>query len=83
MVALFFGGFNGLPFLPGIVNFAIKWLVVYFLFTVVTSSFYRLRQDQLVHLCWKYLLPLSVLNVVLAMFAIAYFPALLPLVGGG
>ncbi|TFH11802.1 MAG: NADH-quinone oxidoreductase subunit H [Candidatus Thorarchaeota archaeon] len=83
MVALFFGGFNGLPFLPGIVNFLIKWLVVYFLFTVVTSSFYRLRQDQIVHLCWKYLIPLSVLNIVLVMFAVVYIPGLLPLVLGG
>ncbi|TFH01420.1 MAG: NADH-quinone oxidoreductase subunit H, partial [Candidatus Thorarchaeota archaeon] len=83
MVALFLGGFNGLPFLPGIVNFIIKWLVVYFLFTVVTSSFYRLRQDQIVHLCWKYLIPLSILNVVLVMFAMVYIPGLLPLVIGG
>lgn len=82
MVALFFGGFNGLPFLPGIVNFVIKWLVVYFIFTVVTSSFYRLRQDQIVHLCWKYLLPLSILNVILVMFAMVYFPWLIPIVGG-
>jgi NADH-quinone oxidoreductase subunit H len=83
MVSLFLGGFNGLPFLPGIVNFIIKWLVVYFIFTVVTSSFYRLRQDQLVHLCWKYLIPLSILNVVLVMFAMAYLPWLVPLVVGG
>ncbi|MGY5872295.1 MAG: complex I subunit 1 family protein [Candidatus Thorarchaeota archaeon] len=83
MVSLFFGGFNGLPFLPGIVNFIIKWLVVYFLFTVVTSSFYRLRQDQIVHLCWKYLIPLSILNVVLVMFAMVYLPWLVPLVVGG
>lgn len=83
MVALFLGGFNGLAFLPGIVNFLIKWLIVFFLFVVVTSSFYRLRQDQVVHLCWKYLLPLSVLNVVLVMFAIVYIPGLLPLVIGG
>ncbi|MGY5860472.1 MAG: complex I subunit 1 family protein [Candidatus Thorarchaeota archaeon] len=83
MVALFFGGFNGLPFLPGIVNFIIKWLVVYFIFTVVTSSFYRLRQDQIVHLCWKYLIPLSILNVILVMFAMVYLPWLIPLVAIG
>ncbi len=83
MVALFFGGFNGLPFLPGIVNFVIKWLVVYFIFTVVTSSFYRLRQDQIVHLCWKYLIPLSILNVVLAMFALVYIPGLSAIAIGG
>ena len=83
MVTLFLGGFNGLPFLAGIVNFVIKWLVVFFLFIVVTSSFYRLRQDQVVHLCWKYLLPLSILNVVLVMFALVYIPGLVPLVIGG
>lgn len=81
MVALFFGGFNGLPFLPGIANFVIKWLAVYFIFTVVTSSFYRLRQDQIVHLCWKYLIPLSMLNVVLVMFALVYIPGLAPFLG--
>jgi len=83
MVSLFLGGFNGLPFLPGVVNFIIKWLIVYFIFTVVTSSFYRLRQDQIVHLCWKYLIPLSILNVILVMFAMAYLPWLVPIVLGG
>jgi NADH-quinone oxidoreductase subunit H len=84
MVALFFGGFNGLPFLPGYVNFIIKFLVVFFVFIVVTSSFYRLRQDQIVRLCWKYLLPLSILNVVLVMLGMAYFGDwLIPLLTGG
>jgi NADH-quinone oxidoreductase subunit H len=82
MVALFFGGFNGLPFLPGYVNFLIKFLVVFFIFIVVTSSWYRLRQDQIVRLCWKYLLPLSILNVVLVMLGLAYFDWLIPLVTG-
>ena len=84
MVALFFGGFNGLPFLPGYVNFIIKFLIVFFAFIVVTSSFYRLRQDQIVRLCWKYLLPLSILNVVLVMLGLAYFGDwLIPLLTGG
>ncbi|MGQ4911541.1 MAG: complex I subunit 1/NuoH family protein [Candidatus Thorarchaeota archaeon] len=84
MVALFFGGFHGLPFLPGFANFIIKFLVVFFMFIVVTSSFYRLRQDQIVRLCWKYLLPLSILNVILVMLGLAYFSDwLVPLVTGG
>lgn len=83
LVTLFFGGFWGLPFIPAVVNFIIKFLVVFFFFVIVTSSFYRLRQDQIVRYCWKYLLPLSVLNVVVALLAIAYFPGLALLVIGG
>jgi len=79
MVTLFFGGFHGLPFIPGYMNFIIKFLIVFFFFTLVSSSFFRFRQDQIVHYCWKYLLPLSILNVVLAMLAIVYIPGLAPL----
>jgi NADH-quinone oxidoreductase subunit H len=85
MTALFFGGFHGLAFVPAVFNFLVKFLIMLFVFVVVTSSFYRLRQDQIVSLCWKYLLPLSILNVLLVMLAIAYLPglaALLTFAGG-
>jgi NADH-quinone oxidoreductase subunit H len=85
IVTLFLGGFQGPDFLPGSVIFIIKFLIVFFFFVVVTSSFHRLRQDQIVHLCWKYLLPLSMLNVIIVMLAIANFPWLAGLLalGGG
>ena len=85
IVALFLGGPVGFPFLPGAVNFIIKFLITFFFFVLVSSSFQRLRQDQIVHYCWKYLLPLALLNVIIVMFAIVYLPglaALLPLGGG-
>ncbi len=85
IVALFLGGPIGFPFLPGAVNFIIKFLITFFFFVLVSSSFQRLRQDQIVHYCWKYLLPLALLNVIIIMFAIVYLPgiaALLPLGGG-
>jgi NADH-quinone oxidoreductase subunit H len=85
IVALFLGGPVGLPFLPGAVNFIIKFIITFFFFVLVSSSFQRLRQDQIVHYCWKYLLPLALLNVVIVMLAIVYLPgiaALLPLGGG-
>ena len=85
IVALFLGGPVGFPFLPGAVNFIIKFLITFFFFVLVSSSFQRLRQDQIVHYCWKYLMPLALLNVIIAMFAIVYFPglaALFPLGGG-
>jgi len=85
IVALFLGGPTGFPFLPGAVNFIIKFIITFFFFVLVSSSFQRLRQDQIVHYCWKYLLPLALLNVILAMLAIVYLPglaAMLPLGGG-
>ncbi len=83
MVVLFFGGASGLPFLPGFVNFIIKFLIVMFFFIIVTSSFYRLRQDQITRYCWKYLLPLSMLNIILVLFGLAYIDGLAALVMGG
>jgi NADH-quinone oxidoreductase subunit H len=85
MVAMFFGGSYGLPFIPPVLNFIIKFLVMLFFFVIVTSSFFRLRQDQVAHFCWRWLLPLSLLNVVGAMLAIVYIPGLAELLqlGGG
>lgn len=83
IVALFLGGFHGPAFLPGSVIFIIKFLIVFFFFVVVTSSFHRLRQDQIVYFCWKYLLPLSILNVVLVMLGIANIPLLQAVLGIG
>ncbi len=83
MVTFFFGGFYGVPWLPGAVNFIIKFLIMLFVFVTVSSSFHRLRQDQIVRYCWKYLLPLSMLNVIIAMLAIVYVPGLALLLVGG
>jgi NADH-quinone oxidoreductase subunit H len=83
IVALFFGGSYGFAFMPPVLNFIFKFLVVLFFMILVTSSFYRMRQDQVTHFCWKYLLPLSLLNVVIAMFAIVYVPGLAQLLGIG
>jgi NADH-quinone oxidoreductase subunit H len=85
IVTLFLGGPVGFSFLPGAVNYIIKFLITFFFFVLVSSSFQRLRQDQIVHYCWKYLLPLAILNIVFAMLAIVYIPglaALFPLGGG-
>ena len=85
MVAMFFGGSYGLAFIPPVLNFIIKFLIMLFFFVIVTSSFFRLRQDQVAHFCWRWLLPLSLLNVVGAMLAIVYIPGLAQLLqlGGG
>ena len=73
VVTLFLGGFSGPAFIPGVVTFIIKLMIVMFFFIILTSSFYRLRQDQIVTFSWKYLLPLTVFNILLVMFGMAYF----------
>ncbi|MEM2143231.1 MAG: complex I subunit 1 family protein [Candidatus Thorarchaeota archaeon] len=82
-VALFLGGSYGLPFLPPVVNFMVKTLIVMFFFVILTSSFFRIRQDQVVYYSWKYLFPLSILNLAVTLLVLAYNPWLIAIVTGG
>ena len=65
-VVLFLGGWSG-PFLPP--NLQFLWFIaklsaLVFFFIWVRWTFPRFRYDQLMHLGWKVLLPISVLNLV-------------------
>jgi len=66
MVTVFFlGGWLG-PVLPGVVWFGLKVLAVSFFFIWMRGTLPRLRYDQLMHFGWKVLIPLALLNVVVA-----------------
>ena len=65
IVLLFFGGWHGPGFLPGIVWFALKLLVVINFFILLRAAIPRPRYDQLMSLGWKILLPLSLLNLLI------------------
>jgi NADH-quinone oxidoreductase subunit H len=63
----FLGGWYG-PFVEqvpilGLVYFAIKVSAVIFLIIWVRASLPRVRYDQLMRFCWKFLLPLALLNL--------------------
>ncbi len=60
---LFLGGFRG-PILPGPVWLLIKMSFLYLLAFAIRSSTPRIRMDQLLKLCWAYLTPLSLINLV-------------------
>jgi NADH-quinone oxidoreductase subunit H len=60
---LYLGGWRG-PVLPPIVWFVIKMMAVIFLFIWLRAVLPRFRFDQLMSLGWKWLLPLSLLNIV-------------------
>lgn len=59
---LFLGGWRG-PFLPDVVWFLLKASVVIFLYIWVRWSLPRFRVDQLMDFGWKFLLPLSLVNI--------------------
>ena len=70
-VTLFFGGWllpfeigADIPFIGSIV-FVVKTLLVVFLMMWFRWTFPRLRIDQLLTLEWKYLIPISMVNIVL------------------
>ncbi len=62
-VALFFGGWLGPDFLPPIAWFAIKTFAFIAVFILLRASLPRPRYDQLMEYGWKFLLPLTLLNV--------------------
>jgi len=63
LASLFFlGGWHG-PLLPPIVWFFLKVGAFAFLFIWVRGTLPRLRYDQLMHLGWKFLTPLALLNI--------------------
>ncbi|GAB4250835.1 MAG: NADH-quinone oxidoreductase subunit NuoH [Thermoleophilia bacterium] len=64
-VLIFFGGGNG-PWLPAFVWFVLKTSVLVFLAIVLRFTLPRFRQDQLMSLAWRYFLPLSLVNLLLA-----------------
>ena len=59
---LFLGGWSG-PLLPGVVWFAIKVIGVIFAIFWMRATLPRLRIDQLMSFCWKFLIPLTFLNI--------------------
>ncbi|MRR53870.1 MAG: NADH-quinone oxidoreductase subunit NuoH [Deltaproteobacteria bacterium] len=58
----FLGGWHG-PWLPPAVWFALKVLAFAFLFIWMRGTLPRLRYDQLMHLGWKVLTPLALVNI--------------------
>ena len=66
-------GFNAvMDYIPGFVWFFAKAFFVVFLMMWMRWTFPRLRIDQILTLEWKYLIPLSMLNLLLMSVLVAY-----------
>ena len=76
-VTLFLGGWHaplpGLEWIPSFVWFFGKLVSMVFLFIWIRGTVPRLRVDQLLNLSWKFLLPLALINLVVA--AVWHFTA--------
>jgi NADH-quinone oxidoreductase subunit H len=72
--ALFFGGWDG-PFAPGLFWMVLKTLVLFGSIFWVRWTLLRLRSDQLMSLCWKYLVPAGLVLVMAAAIWVAAVPS--------
>ncbi|MDG5787301.1 NADH-quinone oxidoreductase subunit NuoH [Evansella sp. AB-P1] len=61
---LFFGGWLGPAFLPGIVWFLLKMCLFMFVWFWLRATLPRARVENLMQFCWKVLIPLALLNIV-------------------
>jgi len=62
---LFFGGFNDLWFIPGWLAMILKIVFFFFLMLWARAAWPHIRPDQLMWLCWKVLMPIALLNIVI------------------
>jgi NADH-quinone oxidoreductase subunit H len=73
---LFLGGWHGPSILPGWVWFLGKTYLMIFVFMWVRWTFPRLRVDQLMSLCWKFLIPVSLANILVTGIGIFAYRAI-------
>jgi NADH-quinone oxidoreductase subunit H len=62
---VFLGGFNALGVVPGGLMMLLKVLAVLFFFVWARGVLPHVRPDQLMWLCWKVLMPLALLNILI------------------
>ena len=72
MITLYFGGYHGPPLFPDPVLNGVFWLLLKLIILLsiiytIMITYARLRIDQAVRMGWNYLLPLSLINIVLTL----------------
>jgi NADH-quinone oxidoreductase subunit H len=66
VTALFLGGWHGFDFIPGPIWFLIKAYIVFIVLTWMRWSLPRIRVDQILQFGWTRLMPLAMLNLLIA-----------------
>lgn len=78
MAILYLGGWQG-PFADGPWWLLLKIVVLVFFFIWIRATFPRIRADHLMELGWKWMIPLSILNLVISAVLVLIKPDLVPL----
>ncbi|MCL5433435.1 MAG: NADH-quinone oxidoreductase subunit H [Candidatus Marsarchaeota archaeon] len=66
IVILFFGGWLGPTFISAFIWFIAKVSIIALFIIIIRATTVRMRIDKLLRLGWKYLMPLAVINLLLA-----------------
>ncbi len=74
VTTLFLSGWKG-PLLPPFLWFLIKVWIVFFIIIWMRSSWPRVRVDQLMGFAWKFLLPLSLANLIIVAIETIFWPS--------
>lgn len=77
ITTLYLSGWKG-PWLPPVLWFLIKVVLVFFVFVWVRSTIPRLRVDQIMGFAWKGLLPLALINLFITGIQVVVWPGGLP-----
>ena len=77
VATLFLGGWRG-PWLPPVLWFLIKIFAMFFLIIWIRSTVPRVRIDQVMAFAWKFLLPLSLINIFITGIEVILLPETLP-----
>lgn len=67
---IFMGGYNSFLFIPGALMMLLKVSFWIFLFLWVRAAWPHIRPDQLMWVCWKVLMPLAVVNILITGFVL-------------
>jgi NADH-quinone oxidoreductase subunit H len=62
---MFLGGFNDLWFIPGAIAIILKVAFFIFFFLWTRAAWPHVRPDQLMTLCWKVLMPVALINILI------------------
>jgi len=72
ITTLFLAGWKG-PFLPPFLWFMIKLFAVFGMIVWIRATWPRVRIDQLMSFAWKYMLPLSIVNLLIVALEVIWF----------